>query len=632
VADEKRQIILDLLARDKSGGATDSFARNLDKLGHTAEDTKRQVNSLDKEIEKHQLNLQGLAKAYAETDDKATRMDLSKAIRGSEAEIKKLTKGKGILEAMLPDEGTITKAGAGLGAKLMQGVQQAADGIAGGGPLVPVLVGAGIAAAPILGAILSGAVIGGAGLGGIVGGVMLASNDARVAKASVILGQTVMDSMRKSAETHFAQPLVDAIATVQTRFTKLAPDIDRIFSASASFLPGLVNGLSTFTEKISHGLADMVAGAGPVMQVISNGLANIGQAIGAMFHDFGDEGVNAATALNMAFNMVATTIRVVSATITGLTEAFGFLAKVGAFGGDMQRQYFAIEASAKLAAAQTKEAADATGEMSAASKASQDVIYGEVGALSDLAKALRAQTDPAFAFLDAQDKMAKSQKAATTALQKHGAQSPEYRKALREEALAALGLEDAAGKVASTADGRMTPALKNTLKAAGMTTPEIAAVGRQMDAARKKGEAFAKTYTAKTAVSGYTATMGQLNSMRQTLANIDGSHVDVYIQGHATGIAGLGGHALTGRAVGGPASRARPYIVGEEGPELFVPSMDGTVLTAQETRQLMSRGTGAGPGVAGGGAGTVVLDVRGADSDLIRLIRKWLRTGELSLA
>jgi hypothetical protein len=48
------------------------------------------------------------------------------------------------------------------------------------------------------------------------------------------------------------------------------------------------------------------------------------------------------------------------------------------------------------------------------------------------------------------------------------------------------------------------------------------------------------------------------------------------------------------RAKGGPVRAGEPYIVGEEGPELVVPSQSGTVLTAGETRAALSPVSGSG--------------------------------------
>ena len=41
------------------------------------------------------------------------------------------------------------------------------------------------------------------------------------------------------------------------------------------------------------------------------------------------------------------------------------------------------------------------------------------------------------------------------------------------------------------------------------------------------------------------------------------------------------------RAEGGPVTRGAPYLVGERGPELFVPDLSGVVVTASETARLM---------------------------------------------
>jgi hypothetical protein len=62
------------------------------------------------------------------------------------------------------------------------------------------------------------------------------------------------------------------------------------------------------------------------------------------------------------------------------------------------------------------------------------------------------------------------------------------------------------------------------------------------------------------------------------------------------------------RAKGGPVRAGEPYIVGEEGPELVVPSQSGTVLTAGETRAALSpvSGAGSGTGMASGSAGITV--------------------------
>src|SRR5262249_44745136 len=67
---------------------------------------------------------------------------------------------------------------------------------------------------------------------------------------------------------------------------------------------------------------------------------------------------------------------------------------------------------------------------------------------------------------------------------------------------------------------------------------------------------------------------------------------------------GLAGAGLFGLAKGGPARGGRPYIVGERGPELFVPKRDGVVipnhmLQPQSRTPQVRPGLGMGPSPMG---------------------------------
>ena len=70
----------------------------------------------------------------------------------------------------------------------------------------------------------------------------------------------------------------------------------------------------------------------------------------------------------------------------------------------------------------------------------------------------------------------------------------------------------------------------------------------------------------------------------------------------AESIAGAAmGTAISGRAVGGPVDGNTPYIVGERGPELFVPRASGTVMTASQTSAMMKGSAPAGQSSQGNG-------------------------------
>jgi hypothetical protein len=56
------------------------------------------------------------------------------------------------------------------------------------------------------------------------------------------------------------------------------------------------------------------------------------------------------------------------------------------------------------------------------------------------------------------------------------------------------------------------------------------------------------------------------------------------------------GFSPMGRAVGGPVTSQQPYIVGERGPELFVPGTGGSVVNNNDLRSAMGAASGSGNG------------------------------------
>jgi hypothetical protein len=95
-----------------------------------------------------------------------------------------------------------------------------------------------------------------------------------------------------------------------------------------------------------------------------------------------------------------------------------------------------------------------------------------------------------------------------------------------------------------------------------------------------------------------------------------------------------------GRAVGGPVRSFEPYIVGERGPELFVPRVSGDVVTARETRALMAAQATAGSNQSSGvpltrqvilQPGAVVIHESGDPRRSLAAVRQALRDAEADL-
>jgi hypothetical protein len=64
----------------------------------------------------------------------------------------------------------------------------------------------------------------------------------------------------------------------------------------------------------------------------------------------------------------------------------------------------------------------------------------------------------------------------------------------------------------------------------------------------------------------------------------------------------IGGVPLVGKAVGGPVAGGTPYVVGEKGPELFVPGASGTIIPNDAMSRYQRQNSSAGAANGGTGA------------------------------
>jgi hypothetical protein len=75
-----------------------------------------------------------------------------------------------------------------------------------------------------------------------------------------------------------------------------------------------------------------------------------------------------------------------------------------------------------------------------------------------------------------------------------------------------------------------------------------------------------------------------------------------------------------GKATGGPVDAGTPYIVGEKGPELFVPSGYGRIIDAFSTNKALLSNAGGGMGGSGGPAINVTINTVAGDPDAIERV------------
>jgi hypothetical protein len=166
------------------------------------------------------------------------------------------------------------------------------------------------------------------------------------------------------------------------------------------------------------------------------------------------------------------------------------------------------------------------------------------------------------------------------------------------------------GFLAKAQTGGNTPVQnisKSTLQGLGASTATVNAIARNV-----AGQTNLLTKTASATAGGFAASQdlgalannaaASLGALAQALGAVNGAY---------TGTAALGGgtggkiiNTLLGliglRAEGGPVGNKMPYIVGEKGPELFVPKTDGTIVP---NHMLGLNRDGGGGATAGGASG-----------------------------
>ncbi len=641
----KRELTLDLLARDKTAQATRSAAKNIDHVGDAAEDAAksteklgaagvvaghgvdemgdeareaaRDIEKLNRDIALTEAELRSLARSFARTGDAAERLDISKAIRRGEADIRRLNKSKGLLSALLPSPAEAASAAAKVGATMGTEIgSSAAQSLKlAGRALGPVLAGVVAASLPIVAATVSAAIIGGAGIGGVVGGVMLAARDPRVTEAGTTLGQILLADLESRARV-FVDPVLDAIDEIHAGFAGMGADLDRIFQNTSKFVAPLTRGLLVFVQQVTGGIADLTDAAGPVIEVLSTGVARLGDAIGDVFTDLSDNGVDAAVALNSVFQLLEGTIRAVGVVVNGLTESFGFLAKVGAFGRDAQLEYIRLEANAKLAAAANEDVASSLGAVKAVGGAAATAIGKVADAVGDLNEENRtlygSTTDVAQALADT-----------TKAIKENGT---------------TLDLNTQKGRDNRTALENLATTLASNLEAyrsvngEGPRTDAVAEANRQsfiklatqLTGSKQKAIELANkllgipSVTPKVRVDTGSSE-SRIQAIKDSLKRLPGTKT-ITIRTRSEIPAGLAQGFLM-REHGGPVKAGHAYVVGEKRPEIFVPDRDGKVIPDVDKFTGMGGGSGGG----GGTVNVVVSAAAGASRELVDILIEQLR-------
>lgn len=430
----------------------------------------------------------------------------------------------------------------------------------------PLLAGGLAYASPLIASTLAGAIIGGAGIGGVAGGMLVVAKDARVASAFKSLGDDLSDRLEGAAGS-FVQPALEGVGLVEDALGTV--DFEAIFAASSRYVLPLAEGVSRAITGLGDGIEDLVENAGPVIDKIADGIGDIGEAVGDGLSSLADNGESAAESLDQVFSAIELVTDATFGLINGLMEAKEWT-------DDFAGGIFAFDSGLKLLNATFGDGEDETRNYNSAVDEGTHGLEEFRKAAKEANDELRAQVDPVFALLDAQEDLRKANEEYDDAVQRHGRNSREARAALRDQAEAALDLQGAVGELGEEFDGHLTPAMRNTLRAAGFTKTEINQVEKEFGRARKAGEKFDDRYTARVGIDNYRDVNGKLNGLLRDLEDFDGVWTaTMYTNYSKHGKPGTGG----GLATGGAAEAGESYLVGENGPEILqMGNRPGTVV------------------------------------------------------
>lgn len=631
MADEKKQLILDLLARNKMGNDTKAAADDLDKLGraaegadkktrslgkgtetvtaatdklgHNLESTRGRVAGLDKEIGGLGRELASLSGKFADAGTSAERLDISKSIRRVQSELSKVTKNRNILADLLPDpepaaKSFIRRLGSGIASSAISLGETISGSV---GPTIGISLGA--AVAPFLFSALGAALSAGTGVGVLGAGIALAlADDDKLMSAATRVGQKFMERLTAGVKrVHLGDEIMASLGVLAGfgdrfigQFTqtlrKLAPSI-------VPFIQDVVAGV----ESISTAIMSVAGNSGPAISALGDSFRLISSGVADFIKIISSSGPEATNALIAISGALADLIRFTAETIATtakLAEIFGGLPYAMLVGHYKDT----VAEAANLTAVQTTLGYQMSNTMRA--------VLGQTAAISALSREIKAQTDPAFALLNAQDKVTEAQKAAADATATYGAKSQQARTATRSLAEAAIGLQSAAGAASGGLNSNLTPAMRASMVAAGLTEDQMAAVGYELRSAAASARAYEGTYTAtiRTVYITESYRVGGADYEREA-------------------------NRSNFRAAGGPIVRGVPYVVGENGPEIVVPDSSGRVLNSAASRGLMVQGASKGMtgsmGYGGGGARGVQVEVIGNDQKLVTLLKYLIRTANV---
>lgn len=609
------------------------------------------------EYAKSQLSeLRAEAKSLGEEFNRTGDIDVLRKLREN-------YHAQGILSGISQDLAQVisdggSKGKTGLFKQITSGATEAMSAI--GSQAMPILVGAVVATAPLLGAAVAAGVLGGIATGGIATGIIGQINSPAVQNAAGSFASDLSDKLHQSTLS-FQQPIVDALDSIKGHVGNLLEGID--FGTLSKEVGPLVDGIGSLIEQLGPGINDAISASEPVLQALADVLPDIGQALSDMLSDISDGGDGAADAMRTVGMVLVALITIVGRTIEALSKTYSAFVDIGdAVSGFFERMFSGIPGLKQFTEAihetfkyingdgtnsnvqnlgrslvsvgqGASQAAPDIASLSKELKAVQETADTLAGSMADKLFSVMMGLDQAtLSFAQSQTNLDSVLKENKKTLDVHTVAGQNNTQAILSAVQANIRWYDAniqagmSAQDAAAAYDANTQALRNQLTAAGLTSSQV-------DGLIGKYAKVPDSVNTTIVLEGLASAIRDLN---ETLRLINGLHdKTVHItmaysttgtansRGSQTGYYATGG--IRGAAVGGPQNGWT--WVGEEGPELL-PLPSGTqIMPASTSRAMADR-------ARGGDGGTMRVELvvgNGGDQGVAELIAGLLRSGKLSI-
>lgn len=642
-----RELKLDLLATDRATPVIKRVGDAVDDLGKEMRDASNDSIALDGEISKVKNTLGELAKAFANTQDAAERIDLSRAMRSQQSKMRELIKVKDMLPspAEMAEGAAILGRSAASSLSLAIGRGMSSSGV-GGTAII-----AGVASlAAMIGPLVSAAILGASGSVGIVGGIVAAAGDSRVKSA---FGQ-LTDVASKGFEDigrRFAPALVPEINKVKAAIDQLLRgDLGAAIMGSVKLMGPLFDGIIGFVKNLVPGIRAAIDSSGPIFGVLQKELPELGTAFANLFRTAAENAPQAAAALEVILNIVegiiaafgiaidasvflwnglltlgiaaADTLILLAEIVTG-----GFYDSNDDWIGDMRKEMVRLRDGTQGVPPALNEVGVSVATLNDGTVVLNGSLEDTVSLLGDLigrnVSFLKATTDADLAVANSSKTIEHNNKTIKNNAERHAANMvvlqgmiDKFNTYMTKGAEAGETTESLSGKQKVFESALRDAADKADINGSAVddmirkyrNTPELVVTDAQL----KNQEAISA-----------------IRVLNNKLDGID-KYIPVTVAVNYTknfpGPSNPGAFGLyTGREKGGPVHRGEAYVVGEKRAEVFVPDRDGTIIPSLEQAQSQSYGGRMAGGSGGSGqALTLVIKSGGSRMDdlLVEIINK----------